>query len=199
MRKTVLLVLLLFTTIYHTTAQQIGDPNPNDSWRKRLEIAEEQEKKGDFSTATAYYLSVYQEKTKRTDLAYKVGELGLKARKYNDVVTAMKAIKGDKKFPKSEYYLGMALKSLGQYSDAADAFDSFSDNYRGADYQIMTDLATREMEGCALGNDSKVQKNIKMSYLSKIVNSPRKEFAPIPFGEDILYYSSDAKTYRNGI
>lgn len=193
MRKTVLFVLLLFCINYHTTAQ-VGEPDPNESWRKRLETAEEQEKLGNFSAATAYYLSVVQEKNKREDLAYKIGEIGLKARRYNDVITAVKPLAGNKKFPKAEYYLGMAYKGIGDYKSAANAFDAFSDNYRGDDYQAMTDKANREMEGCSLGNDTRENKNIKMSYLTKVVNTPQKEFAPIPFGEDILYYSSNGKS-----
>ena len=122
MKKAVLLVLLLSSTIYHITAQ-VGAPNPNNSWRNRLETAKEQENLGNFSLATAYYLSVFETKNKKTDLAYKVGELGLKARKYQDVITAMKAIEGNKKYPKAEYFLALALKGLGNYSDAAKIFD----------------------------------------------------------------------------
>jgi tetratricopeptide (TPR) repeat protein len=192
MKKAVLFVLLLFSVNYHITAQ-VGDPDPNESWKKRLAVAEEQEKLGNFSLATAYYLSVIQEK-KREDLAYKVGEIGLKARRYQDVITAVKPLVGNKKFPKSEYYLGMAYKGVGDYKNAASAFDAFSSNYRADDYQKMTDKATREMEGCALGADGQEDKNIKLSYLTKLINTPAKEFAPIPFGEDILYYSSNAKS-----
>ena len=193
MRKAVLFVLLLFCVNYHSTAQ-VGEPDPSQSWRKRLETAEEQEKLGNFSAATAYYLSVVKEKSKREDLAYKIGEIGLKSRRYEDVITAVKPLSGNKKFPKAAYYLGMALKGIGDYKSASAAFDAFSDNYRGDDYQVMTDKANREMEGCSLGNDTRENRSIKMGYLTKVVNTPKKEFAPIPFGEDILYYSSNGKS-----
>jgi tetratricopeptide (TPR) repeat protein len=192
MKKAVLFVLLLFCANYHSTAQ-VGEPDPNESWRKRLETAEKQEKLGNFSIATAYYLSVIESKSKREDLAYKIGELGLKARRYDDVITAVKPLAGNKKFPKAEYYLGMAFKGIGDYKSASAAFDAFSDNYRGNDYQIMTDRANREMEGCSLGNDARENRNIKITHLTKMVNTPQKEFAPIPFGEDILYFSSNGK------
>lgn len=194
MKKTVLLVLFFFSMAYHSTAQ-IGAPDPNESWKKRLSIAEEQENLGNFSDATAYYMSVFTEKSKRTDLAYKVGEIGLKARRYQDVVTAMKALSGDaKKFPKASLYYALALKGMGEYELAAAEFDAFSDKYRGEDYNVMSDLAGKEMEGCRIGKEMTPSKNIKVSYLTKMVNSPQKEFAPIPFGDDILYYSSNFKT-----
>ena len=63
MKKTVLFALLLFCVNYHSTGQ-VGEPDPNQSWRKRLETAEQQEKIGNFSTATAYYLSVIKDKSK---------------------------------------------------------------------------------------------------------------------------------------
>ena len=173
---------------------QVGEPDPNQSWRKRLETAENQEKLGNFSTATAYYLSVVQEKSKKEDLAYKIGDIGLKARRYEDVVTSVKSLVGNKNFPKAEYYLGMALKGMGDYKNAAAAFDAFSDNYRGDDYQTMTDRTNREMEGCSLGDDIRENRSIKMGYLTKVVNTPMKEFAPIPFGDDILYYSSNGRS-----
>jgi len=193
MKKAVLFALLLFCVNHYSTAQ-VAEPDPNESWRKRLETAEEQERLGNFSTATSYYLSVIKEKPKREDLAYKIGDIGLKARRYDDVITAVKPLSGNKKFPKAEYYLGMAFKGMGDYKSASAAFDSFSDNYRGDDYQVMTDKANREMEGCALGENIRENRNIKLGYLTKVVNTPQKEFAPIPFGEDILYYSSNGQS-----
>lgn len=173
---------------------QALEPNMSDSWRKRQKAADKLFEDGDFSSATAYYLSVFKEKPKKKDIGYKAGEAGFKARRYEDVVFALEDIKNErKKFPKARFYYAMALKGLGRYQEAAVELDEFSDTYRGNDYQLMTDWATREMQGCALAQESEIDDNIKVDYLTKMVNSPRREFAPIPFGDDVLYFSSDAK------
>ena len=191
--RTALLFLLALTTFSYTSAQVI-EPNPSDSWKKRLKAGDKLASEGDFSSATAHYISVLLEKPKKSDIAYKAGETAFKARRYQDVVMALEGIKEEaKKFPKARFYYAMGLKGIGNYADAAQEFDAFSDAYRGADYQNMSDWATREMQGCALGQEQVESDNIRLSYVSKMVNSPRKEFAPIPFGADILYFSSDNK------
>lgn len=193
MKKAGLTVLFLLGIIYFSFAQVI-EPNPDDSWRKRLKAGDKLVQEGDFSSATAHYMSVLMEKPKKKDVAYKAGVNGIKARRYQDVVMALEAIKDQvKKYPKARFYYALALKGIGKYDQAAAEFDAFSNSYRGSDYQEMSEWATREMQGCSYAKANPSQDNVKISFLTKIVNSPRKEFAPIPFGQDILYFSSDAK------
>lgn len=191
--RTIFFILCLSGSIAQLSAQAI-EPNPNDSWKKRLKAGDKLLSEGDFSSATLHYLSVLVEKPKKKAIAFKAGETAFKARRYQDVVMALESIKDEtKKYPKARFYYAMGLKGIGNYQDAASAFDAFSSVYRGADYQEMSDWATREMQGCVLASEMKPSESIKISYLTKMVNTPRKEFAPIPFGTDILYYSSDNK------
>jgi hypothetical protein len=191
--RTIFFILCLSGSMAQLSAQAI-EPNPNDSWKKRLKAGDKLLSEGDFSSATLHYLSVLVEKPKKKNIAFKAGETAFKARRYQDVVMALENIKDEtKKYPKARFYYAMGLKGIGNYQDAASEFDAFSDAYRGEDYQEMSDWATREMQGCTLASETKPSESIKVSYLTKMVNSPRKEFAPIPFGTDILYYSSDNK------
>jgi len=193
MKKAGLTVLFLLGIISFSFAQVI-EPNPDDSWRKRLKAGDKLAQEGDFSSATAHYMSVLMEKPKKKDVAYKAGTNGIKARRYQDVVMALEALRDQaKKYPKARFYYALALKGIGKYDQAAVEFDAFSNAYRGNDYQEMNDWATREMQGCAYAKANPAQDNVKITFLTKIVNSPRKEFAPIPFGQDILYFSSDSK------
>lgn len=191
--RTIFFILCLSGSIAQLSGQAI-EPNQNDSWKKRLKAGDKLRSEGDFSSAALHYLSVLVEKPKKKAVAFKAGETAFKARRYQDVVMALENIKDEtKKYPKARFYYAMGLKGIGNYQDAATEFDAFSDAYRGEDYQEMSDWATREMQGCTLAQETEPSENIKISYLTKMVNSPRKEFAPIPFGTDILYYSSDNK------
>ncbi len=193
MRKSALLLLLLIGICYHVAGQAV-EPNPKDSWKKRSKAGDAFMKKGDYSSATAHYMSALADKPKKKELAFKASKAAFKAHRYEDLAKAAKRIKNEnKKYPKAKFYYAMGLKASGFYEEAAVEFDAFSDIYRENDYQVYSDWATREMQGCALAKETEPQKNIKLNYLTKVVNSPRKEFSPIPFGNDILYFSSDSK------
>ena len=85
------------------------------------------------------------------------------------------------------------LKMDGQYDEASRAFVYFINSYEGADKDIVTEIVQDEIRGCELAMVmlEKESNQVTFNHLSSNVNSKAADFAPVPFSDDILYYTSN--------
>ncbi|NJN78430.1 MAG: hypothetical protein HC803_08970 [Saprospiraceae bacterium] len=189
-----LLLFILFAVISFSSFAQIQKPSSDMSYRKKITMADEFFQKGDFGSAAVFYQSAFEEKTKKTEIAYKAGEAFSKMRDYKNAAAMYAAIKEETKdYPKGKYKYALALKQSGDYKNAMMEFDAFINSYRGEDFKEVNDLVTNEVNGCQLAiklANEEQEPDIEIEHLSRMVNSDKNEFAPIPFVENLLYFSS---------
>lgn len=188
------LLAIFFLTISLNAFSQIQKPSSDMNYRKKITMADEFFQKGDFGSAAAFYQSAFEEKTNKTEIAYKAGEAFAKVRDYKNAALMYQAIKEETKdYPKGKYKYALALKQSGDYKTAMTEFDAFINTYKGEDFQVINDNVANEINGCQLAiklaNEGK-EADIEIEYLSRMVNSDKNEYAPIPFVENLLYFSS---------
>jgi hypothetical protein len=189
-----ILCSLLIVMISLSTFAQIQKPSSDMSYRKKITMADEFMQKGDYGSAAAFYLSAFEEKTKKIEIAEKAGNAFVKIRDYKNAAAMFKVLKSDKKtYPKAQYHYAMAIKQSGDYENAITEFEAFINDYRAEDFNEMNDKVANEVNGCelaiqAINSDKKPE--VEIEYLSRMVNSDENEFAPIPFVENLLYFSS---------
>jgi tetratricopeptide (TPR) repeat protein len=185
------MLLLLFS---FSAFSQIQKPSSDMNYRKKISMADEFFQKGDFGSAAAFYQSAFEEKTSKTEIAYKAGEAFAKIRDYKNAASMYQAIKEETKdYPKGKFQYALALKQSGDYKTAMTEFDAFINAYKGEDFNAINDRVSNEINGCQLAirsaNEGK-EPDIEIEHLSRMVNSDKNEFAPIPFVENLLYFSS---------
>lgn len=189
-----ILLTFLLTVVSLATFAQVQKPSSDMSYRKKITMADEFMQKGDYGSAAAFYLSAFEEKPKKIEIAEKAGNAFVKVRDYKNAASMFKVLKDDtKSYPKAQYHYAMAIKQSGDYKNALSEFESFINVYRAEDFNEINDKVANEINGCelaiqAMNNDSKP--DIELEYLSRMVNSDEDEFAPIPFVENLLYFSS---------
>ena len=188
------LLAIFFLTISFNAFAQIQKPSSDMNYRKKITMADEFFQKGDFGSAAAFYQSAFEEKTNKTEIAYKAGEAFAKVRDYKNAALMYQVIKEETKdYPKGKYKYALALKQSGNYKTAMTEFDAFINTYKGEDFNEMNDKVANEVNGCQLGirlaNESK-EPDVEIEHLSRMVNSDKNEYAPIPFVENLLYFSS---------
>lgn len=175
---------------------QVQKPSKEMSWKKRLKLANQYYEQNDYASAAAFYASVIEDKPKKVEVAFKAGEAFTKIRNFKAAADAYaKAMNGD--FEKVGYKYASALKQSGSYNDAKVAFQKFINNYKGTDYEVMDAIVELEMKGCDLARElqnTPPKGSIEIEHLSRMVNSDMQEYAPIPFLDNLLYFSS----YREG-
>ncbi len=199
MRSLLILIFCLGMTTVH--AQKM-------SWRKHAKLAKKQMEEGNLQEAAINFESAWQKKKKKKEYLFQAAECYMKVKDYRKAAECYEPIKEENKdfmLPGLKYC--RALKMNGQYDDASRAFVYFINGYDGADKDVVANIVQDEIRGCELGMTflEKETNNITFEHLSSNVNSKAADFAPVPFSDDVLYYTSnmvgETKMYlsqRNG-
>lgn len=167
-------------------------------WRKRAKMAADFEKSGDLYQAAIYYRGVYKEKPEKLEYSFKAGKCFLELRDYENAVTCLEVVKNDNnnsKYDKPGYKYALALKQKGEANIAKKAFNNFLLNYQGEDKGLYKEFVENEIKGCnyALKAQQYTNPTVNIQHLGPKINSSKTEFAPIPFANDVLYFSSTSK------
>jgi hypothetical protein len=167
-------------------------------WRKRAKMAADFEKSGDLYTAAVYYRGVYEEKKDKPEYSFKAGQCFLNLRDYENAVISLEVVKDDNnnsKYNKPGYKYALALKQTGAANKAKEAFNAFLLSYQGDDKELYREFVENELKGCnyALKAQQYTNPAVNVEHLSPKINSAKTEFAPIPFANNVLYFSSTVK------
>ena len=174
------------------------------NWRKHANLAEELYNKGQYADAAEHFRAAWKKKTKKKEYIYKAGESFYLVRDYRNAADAWQHVKDDfAAYPMIGLQYARALKQNGDYEAASSELVNFMSQYQGADKATVSTIAQNELRGCELAAQLGVQgvdENIFIDYLSSNINTPETEFAPMPFGDEALYFSSTmgkrAEIYR---
>jgi hypothetical protein len=198
MRMLLKLHITLFVVLFSI---QIG--TSQDSWKKLSSTAEKLMSESSYAEAGDKYMAAWKIKPKKTELAFKAGDAYYLTRDYVKASKAYQVVKDNNNdFHHVGFKYARCLKSMEQYDDASREFVYFINNYNGDDYKDMSQLVQTEILGCELGikDADTFQEGIVVTHLSESINSSNMEYAPLPFSDDILYFSSDqsgtSKIYR---
>lgn len=186
-----LLLTIFSSTLFSCTIQK----NNQGSWRKRAKIAAALERSGDLNQAALLYQSIHEEKPDKLEYLYKAGVCFLAFRDYKRAATAFKPLQKEienPKYDKPGYKYALALKQLGKTQAAKDAFNNFLLHYQGEDKEEYRLIIENEIKGCnyALKARNYTNPTIRIDHLNTQINSKKIEFAPIPFANNVLYFSS---------
>lgn len=176
-----------------------------NNWRKNAGEAELLLRKGQYEEAGKLYAEAWESKPAKKELAFQAAESFSFAKDYEKAAQYYgHTLDKPKQFPLAGLKYARALKQNGQYAEASRAFSSFLDAYKGKDPEKMASVVENEIRGCELGMQFQKQpatQGIQLLRLGPNINSNASEFAPIPYNEDILYFSSTkegkAKIFRS--
>lgn len=164
------------------------------SWRDYSDIADKSYKAEDYSSAAKNYKQAWQKKKSHNDLLYKAGECYYLTKNYKEAANAFsKLLKNTKQFTDISFRYARALKQDGQFELAKAEFEKFISNYKAEDKPQMSEIVNREIEGCKLALQNVVNTNVSISYPGVVINSTYQDFAPVPFSDNVLYFSSTRK------
>ena len=170
--------------------------------KKAAALATEQ---GKVLEAAYHNEMAWKQKPKMTAQLFAAAEGYYRAKDFRKATELFKALKNQNdadKFPLAGLYLARALKQEGQYDDASREYVYFINTYTGDDKDKLATIVQNEIRGCgmALQMNGTPEKDVIFEHLNTNINSDGAEFGLIPFGDDILYFSSTsggmAKIFR---
>jgi len=167
------------------------------NWKKHKKLADKLFEATQYVDAAAHYEEAWQQQPKELALIYKAGEAYSIIKDFKKAIHVLQHVKAEnKRFPLVGLKYARALKQDGQYELAKSEFIYFINAYQGTDKSIIANIVATEIKGCEKGLDlakSNPSATIQVKHLSENINSPAIEFAPIPYSDDLLYYSSTMK------
>jgi len=146
----------------------------------------------DFSAALAYEKILIEIDSNRVDALYRGGEAAMELKVFEEARDLFERIPAENRigdYLKTDYYLGLAKKSLAKYEEAISHFQAFVRKAINED-SFLANAAKKEIENCqwALANDQPPA-NVEVKRLGDNVNTIASDFAPYRFAEK-LYFSS---------
>lgn len=171
----------------------VKTPDASAGWRALYKEGQALEAVGDLHSATLHYIAAVNKKPKKTDIAYQAGQMALDLRLYQDAISMLELVRGNRKYPKASFYYAQALKATGDYQNALLELESFSNVYSGDDYQKMSAWAQIEMDGCrqALQADNGAG-GISIERPADL-NSSAQDIAPVRVAERMILLTTNRK------
>ena len=164
-------------------------------WKKRVKLAQDYEKSGDYYQAAIFYEGVYAEKPDKEEFAYKAGNCFYKLRDYVNTIKSLEVIKDkNDSYDKPGFKYAQALKQNGQPDAAKKAFESFLKSYPAnkKDFEDIKRICENEIKGCdfALKINDLTNPAITVALLDAKINTNKTEFAPFMSASNDFYFSS---------
>ncbi len=189
-----LLFAILFTCINISYGQN------ELSWKKQRKLAEQQYTAGNYTEAALNFEEAWKKHPQSKELIFKAGESYTLLKDFKNAAQSYKHVKGDREeFELVGLKYARALKQDGQYTVAKKELSDFIGAYQGDDKALLSQIVNTEIQGCDLGlklANSTKESSIEVRHLGANVNSLKTEFAPIPFAEDLFYFSSTMEDDR---
>lgn len=164
------------------------------SWKKHVKMAEQLSAKSQYADAGEHYRAAWKQKTKNKELIYKAGECFYTIRDYKNAADCWKNVKEENAtYPLIGLRYARCLKQDGQYEAASSELVNFLGKYQGSDKTTVSQIVQNDLRGCELAAQYAVNggdNTASIEHLGSNVNTPETEFAPFPFGDEALYYSS---------
>ncbi|MEO0041236.1 MAG: hypothetical protein RL329_684 [Bacteroidota bacterium] len=179
---------------------------PRLTWKEHRRQAEKSVETGKLLEAAFHFEAAWKQKRTQKELVYQAGMLYAQVRDYAKAVQLLAYVKDDvKAFPSARYKYALSLKQSGQYDDASRELVIAINTYMGKDRNEVVEKLQNELSGCSLGiqmeaaatalatNENAGRPKVKLEHLNENINSIGSDFAPVLFGNDILYFTSDRK------
>ena len=175
------------------------------SWKKLAKLADENLARAEYANAAEQYKQAWQKKPGNLELIYKAGKAYATVKDYQNAADAFGQVKDKTDLdPLVGLLYGQALKQSGQYDLAARELATALSNYQGPDTDVVTAVLQSEIRGAELGvqfDKMGPDPAVQVTHLGSNVNTIETEFAPLPFNDEVLYFSSTvgnrAEIYRS--
>ncbi|MFN0173753.1 MAG: tetratricopeptide repeat protein [Saprospiraceae bacterium] len=156
-----------------------------------LKNAEREANAGYFLVAAELWERAGRLKNSDPALLHQAAEAYAQARDYLRAADCYRATLTDARFPLAALKHARALKQQGRYEEAIQALGNFAETYRGDYKAVLVSVAENEIAGCELA--IQLFENQDSATLvpptRHVLNGPENEFAPIPFSDQLLYFS----------
>jgi tetratricopeptide (TPR) repeat protein len=175
----------------------------NLSWKAHEKLAIAAAEAGKNAEAAAHFDAAFLLKPQKLDLAYNAAIAFQACRDYVKAAERFQNLLNNPKYPTARLDFALALQQKGDFDEAIPEFSIYLNNYNAKDREVISERIEDHINGCLLGikqADSAKIGAVKLEHLD--INTADNDIAPVPFGDDILYFTTinmanKAKIFRS--
>ena len=157
---------------------------------------------GKTAEAAEHFDAAFLLKPDKLELAYNAATAFRACRDYAKMAERFQNLLNNPKYPTARLDYALALQQKGDFDEAIPEFLLYLNNYNAKDREAVSDKIEGYINGCSLGIrqlDSAKMAKVKLEHLD--INTADNDIAPIPFGDDVLYFTTigadqNAKIFR---
>ena len=157
---------------------------------------------GKNAEAAEHFDAAFLLKPDKLELAYNAATAFRACRDYAKTAERFQNLLNNPKYPTARLDYALALQQKGDFDEAIPEFLLYLNNYNAKDRESVSDKIEGYINGCSLGIrqlDSAKMAKVKLEHLD--INTADNDIAPIPFGDDVLYFTTigtdqNAKIFR---
>jgi cell division septation protein DedD len=188
--------LLLIFSVFCPPSVFSQTEKPN--WKKSQNLAEKAVATGDLEDAATHFETAFRLRPQKLSFADKAGQAYLLSRDYRRAAELLAFVVNDKKYAASRLLYAQALQQKGEYDAATPEFLLYLNQYAGEDRERVAEQIEDFVKGCTQGirqaDSVATLSKILVEHLNESINSPDNDIAPVPFGDEVLYFTNLAKT-----
>ncbi|MDD5571656.1 MAG: OmpA family protein [Bacteroidales bacterium] len=191
----ILIILFAFTFCFFNASAQLLSFHKSDKSNKykTIRLADYAYNNSNYSAAVDMYLKIYETEPNKAYISYRIAESYYNLRKYSKAEIWYKetCFSDPNAYPLAKFKYASMMKLNGNYKAAINAFSEFSKTYKGLDAQYYKKLAKKEIKDCEFALAASVDSSaVIIEHLDSNINSENSDFAPVPYNNDKLIFSS---------
>ena len=173
------------------------------TWKAHEKMAYAAIEAGKNAEAAEHFDAAFLLKPEKLELAEAAANTFRVCRDYAKAAERFQNLLNNPKYPTARLDYALALQQKGEFDEAIPEFLMYLNNYNAKNREAVSERIEAYINGCSLGIrqlDSAKMAKVKLEHLD--INTADNDIAPVPFGDDVLYFTTigtgnKAKIFRS--
>jgi hypothetical protein len=160
------------------------------SWKAHEKLGRTAAELGKNADAAEHFDAAFLLKPDKLELAYNAAIAFKACRNYAKAAERFRSLLNNPKYPTARLDYAINLQQKGDFDEAIPEFSKYLNDYQAKDGETVQEQIEQYIDGCVLGikTDSAKIAQVHLDHLD--INTPDNDIAPVPFGDDVLYFTT---------
>ncbi len=161
------------------------------TWKEHEKLAHAAIEAGKNAEAGEHFDAAFLLKPEKLELAEAAANAFRVCRDYAKAAERFQNLLNNPKYPSARLDYALALQQKGDFDEAIPEFLMYLNNYNAKDREAVSERIEVYINGCSLGIrqlDSAKMAKVRLEHLD--INTADNDIAPVPFGDDVLYFTT---------
>jgi tetratricopeptide (TPR) repeat protein len=163
----------------------------NLSWKAHEKLGMAAAESGRNADAAEHFDAAFLLKPDKIELAYNAAIAFKACRDYAKAAERFRSLLNNPKYPTARLDYAVSLQQKGDFDEAIPEFTLYLKSYNAKDRETVKEQIEQYISGCEFAMKQTDSAKIAQVHLEHLdINTPDNDIAPVPFGDDVLYFTT---------